>query len=433
MHGVKESQREMRNSSVQHADEQAEILIDESLDEIDPIMKENKKIGRFNFNKVMRAFNETGVTESDFTGTTGYGYDDTGRDKLEEIYRQVFKSEDAIVRSQIISGTHAISLALLSLLERDDELIYISGEPYDTLEKVIGTNEKDIGSLKEKGVYYKAIALVDNRFDEERIMNAISRKTKMIAIQRSRGYSMRKSLTIGEIEEMTAKIKEKYPSVIVFVDNCYGEFVEKREPVEAGADVIAGSLIKNPGGGIAKMGGYIAGDKDLIERISYRLTVPGIGKEMGASLNVLTDMYQGFFLAPHTVIESLNGAVLTSHLFSRVGLNTDPLPEAKRTDLIQSVSFNTEEEMIVFTQMVQKASPVNSQFLPIPSEIPGYENPVIMAAGTFVQGASLELSADGPIRSPYTVFVQGGLVFEHVVYALGEALKEMKEKEMITF
>lgn len=408
-----------------------EHLIETSLEAIEPIMKENKKISRINFNKVMGAFHDTGVTESDFTGTTGYGYDDAGRDKLEEIYRQVFKSGDAIVRSQIISGTHAISLVLNSLLDKDDELIYISGEPYDTLEKVIGNSEDDIGSLKEKGVHYKVIDLIDDQFDVESILDTISHKTKMIAIQRSRGYSMRKSLTISEIEAVNRRIKEVYPEVIIFVDNCYGEFVETKEPIEAGADVIAGSLIKNPGGGIAKMGGYIAGNQDLIKRISYRLTVPGIGKEMGASLNVLPDMYQGFFTAPHTVIESLNGAVLTSQLLSGAGLTTDPSPEAKRTDLIQSVSFNTEEEMITFTQMIQKASPVNSQFLPIPDDIPGYENPVIMAAGTFVQGASLELSADGPIRSPYTVFVQGGLVFEHVVYALMEALKEMQEKGMI--
>ncbi|WP_156172367.1 methionine gamma-lyase family protein [Salinicoccus sediminis] len=425
--------KETGNSSVQNTDIQIGTLIDGAMDDIAPIMKENKRTARFNFNKVMKAFNETGVSESDFTGTTGYGYDDTGRDKLEEIYRQVFRSEDALVRSQIISGTHAISLSLLALLETGDELIYISGEPYDTLEKVIGTTAADIGSLTEKGVRYRAIDLVDDSFDEEEIMESISARTKMIAIQRSRGYSMRKSLTIGEIEAMIAKIKERHPGIIIFVDNCYGEFVERREPVEAGADIIAGSLIKNPGGGIAKMGGYIAGRRDLIERISYRLTVPGIGKEMGASLTVLTDMYQGFFLAPHTVIESLNGAVLTSRLFQKVGLKTDPAPDADRTDLIQSVSFNTEEEMITFTRMIQKASPVNSQFLPVPSDIPGYENPVIMAAGTFVQGASLELSADGPIRAPYTVFVQGGLVFEHVVYALEEALREMKEKEMISF
>nr|WP_281167432.1 methionine gamma-lyase family protein [Salinicoccus albus] len=408
-----------------------EELIETSLAEIEPIMKENKKISRANFHKVMTAFHDAGVTESDFTGTTGYGYDDTGRDKLEEIYSQVFRSEDAIVRSQIISGTHAISLVLMALLERDDELIYISGEPYDTLEKVIGNSEEDVGSLKEKGVGYEVVDLVDDKFDIEGILDKISHRTKIVAIQRSRGYSMRKSLTIDAMETVIETIKKRYPDTIIFVDNCYGEFVETREPVEAGADIIAGSLIKNPGGGIAKMGGYIAGNHDLIKRISYRLTVPGIGKEMGASLNVLADMYQGFFTAPHTVIESLNGAVFTSHLLLSAGLKTDPAPADIRTDLIQSVSFNTEAEMITFTQMIQKASPVNSKFLPVPDDIPGYDAPVIMAAGTFVQGASLELSADGPLRSPYTVFVQGGLVFEHVVYALGEALKEMKEKEMI--
>ncbi|MCG1008769.1 methionine gamma-lyase family protein [Salinicoccus sp. ID82-1] len=428
-HGAKEFQRETRSSSLETTE--IEALVEASIDEIEPIMKRNKKIAQKNFNKVMEAFHENGVAESDFTGTTGYGYDDTGRDKLEEIYRNVFRSEDAIVRSQIISGTHAISLVLLALLEKGDELIYISGEPYDTLEKVIGNSPRDIGSLKEKGVGYKSIDLVDDQFDEPAIMAAITPQTKMIAIQRSRGYSMRKSLSIDEMETMIHKIKEKHPDIIIFVDNCYGEFVETREPIEAGADVIAGSLIKNPGGGLARMGGYIAGNRELITRISYRLTVPGIGKEMGASLNALQDMYQGFFLAPHAVIESLNGGVLTSHLLSKAGLRTDPSPDARRTDLIQSVSFHTQEEMITFTQMIQKASPVNSQFLPVPSDIPGYENPVIMAAGTFIQGASLELSADGPIRSPYTVFVQGGLVFEHVVYALTTALSEMAEKEMI--
>ncbi|GAB3070221.1 methionine gamma-lyase family protein [Salinicoccus sesuvii] len=409
-----------------------ETMVEASIDAIEPIMRKNKKIAQRNFNKVMKAFHDNGVAESDFTGTTGYGYDDTGRDKLEEIYRSVFRSEDAIVRSQIISGTHAISLVLLALLEKGDELIYISGAPYDTLDKVIGRSTDDIGSLTEKGVNYRVIDLVDDQFDVSQIMATITSNTKMIAIQRSRGYSMRKSLTIDEIQMMIEKIKAKHPDIIIFVDNCYGEFVETREPIEVGADVIAGSLIKNPGGGLARMGGYIAGRRDLVTRISYRLTVPGIGKEMGASLNALQDMYQGFFMAPHVVMESLNGAVLTSHLLSKVGLKTDPVPDAKRTDLIQSVSFNTEEEMVTFTQMIQKASPVNSQFLPVPSDIPGYENPVIMAAGTFIQGASLELSADGPIRRPYTVFVQGGLVFEHVVYALTTALGEMVEKKMIT-
>lgn len=373
----------------------------------------------------MQAFLDNEVTDTDFSGTTGYGYNDIGRDKLEYIYRDVFKAEDALVRSQIISGTHAISLVLLSLLRKGDELLYITGTPYDTLEKVVGRSKDDIGSLHEEGVSYGEVDLKDGTFDIEGIMDAINDRTKVIGIQRSRGYSLRRSTSIDEIETVCRSIKEKHPDLIIFVDNCYGEFVEEKEPLEAGADIIAGSLIKNPGGGIAKMGGYIAGRTDLVERVSYRLTVPGIGKEMGASLNVLTDMFQGFYMAPHAVMESLNGAVLTSHVLGRLGMATDPLPGDKRTDLIQTVSFNSEEEMIKFTQMIQKASPVNAKFMPVPDLIPGYQSPVIMAAGTFVQGASLELSADGPIRAPYTVFVQGGLVMEHVIYALHMALEEL--------
>ncbi|MFD2829023.1 methionine gamma-lyase family protein [Corticicoccus populi] len=405
-------------------------IIEESLEDLDLFIKDNKKTAYKNFRKVMNAFNHHSVTESDFNGTTGYGYDDTGRDKLEDIYADVFGAEDALVRTQIISGTHAISLVLLSLLKKGDELLYITGEPYDTLEKVIGHDENDIGSLAEMGVKYSHIPLKENAFDEEKILSAVTADTKMIAIQRSRGYSMRRSVSIGQIEAVIKKIKAEYPDIIIFVDNCYGEFVEDREPVEAGADIIAGSLIKNPGGGLSKMGGYVAGNKDLITRVSYRLTVPGIGKEMGASLNALTDMYQGFFMAPHAVMESVNGALLTSMVLSKAGMTTDPHYADERTDLIQSVSFNTEEEMITFSQMIQKASPVNSKFLPIPDKLPGYENPVIMAAGTFVQGASLELSADGPIKPPYTVFVQGGLQIEHVMYALEEALKALGIEEV---
>lgn len=400
-------------------------LIEASLEEIDPIIKDNKKMAYKNFSKVMQAFLDNEVNDTDFAGTTGYGYNDIGRDKLEDIYRDVFRAEDALVRSQIISGTHAISLVLLSLLRKGDELLYITGTPYDTLEKVVGSSAEDVGSLYDEGVSYREVDLKDGTFDDEAIMAAINERTKVIGIQRSRGYSLRRSVTVDEIEAVCRTIKEKHPGVIIFVDNCYGEFVEEREPLEAGADIIAGSLIKNPGGGLAKMGGYIAGRADLVERVSYRLTVPGIGKEMGASLNVLTDMFQGFYLAPHTVAESLNGAVLTSHVLGRIGMETDPLPTDKRTDLIQTVSFNSEDEMIRFVQMIQKASPVNAKFMPVPDLIPGYQNPVIMAAGTFVQGASLELSADGPIRPPYTVYVQGGLVMEHVIYAMHMALEEL--------
>ena len=406
-------------------------MIDQAEDALQDYFKENKKIAYKNFKKVMTAFRERSVMESDFSGTTGYGYDDVGRDKLEDIYRDVFKAEDALVRTQIISGTHAISLVLLSLLKSGDELLYITGQPYDTLEKVIGESEEDIGSLTEMGVTFSTVDLKDDQFDKTNILNAITDKTKMIGIQRSRGYSSRKSMTIAEIEAIIKTIKEKHPNIIIFVDNCYGEFAEDREPIEVGADIMAGSLIKNPGGGLAKMGGYVVGREDLITRVSYRLTVPGVGKEMGASLNALSDMYQGFFMAPHTVMESINGALLMSYVFEQLNMTTSPRYSDKRTDLIQSISFNTEEEMITFTQMIQKASPVNAMFLPIPDLIPGYNHPVIMAAGTFVQGASLELSADGPIREPFTVYAQGGLHIEHVKYALELSLREMVTEGMI--
>ena len=410
----------------------AQSIIEQSEAHIQPLIDENKRIAYYNFKKVMQAFNSHSVMESDFTGTTGYGYDDTGRDKLEDIYRDVFEAEDALVRAQIISGTHAISLSLLSLLNRGDELLYITGWPYDTLEKVIGESEEDIGSMKELGIDFNYIDLIDDKeFDVDKILNSINDNTKVIGIQRSRGYSTRKSMTIRQIEAVITEIKKHYPNIIIFVDNCYGEFVETKEPVEVGADIVAGSLIKNPGGGLAKMGGYVVGRKDLIERVSYRLTVPGIGKEMGASLEVLLDMYQGLFMAPHAVIESLNGALLTSHVLTSLGYKTDPLFDEKRTDLIQSIEFNTEEEMISFIQMVQSASPVNSKFLPIPDLIPGYQHPVIMAAGTFIQGASLELSADGPVREPYIAFMQGGLVYENVKYALEKVLDEWIEKGII--
>lgn len=398
-------------------------IIDETLVEIDSLIKENKRIAYMNFKKVMEAFRENSVMESDFYGTTGYGYDDIGRDKLEDIYRDVFKAEDALVRSQIISGTHAISLSLLSLLKEGDELLYITGTPYDTLEKVIGNSKDDVGSMMEAGIEFNTVDLKEDTFDTEKILSSIKANTKVIGIQRSRGYSERKSVSIREIGEVIEKIKTKYKDIVIFVDNCYGEFVETREPIEVGADIVAGSLIKNPGGGLAKMGGYVVGRQDLITRISYRLTVPGIGKEMGATLTGLQEMYQGLFMAPHAVIESLNGAVLLSRILEKQGLKTNPSFSDKRTDIIQSVYFNNEEEMITFIQMIQSASPVNSRFLPIPDLIPGYESRVIMAAGTFIQGASLELSADGPIKPPYIAFVQGGLTIEHVMYALEYVLE----------
>ncbi|MGX0244736.1 methionine gamma-lyase family protein [Staphylococcus hominis] len=396
-----------------------------------PLFKEIEETAYINQEKVLNAFHHVKASENDLVGSTGYGYDDFGRDHLEEIYAHTFKAEDAIVRPQIISGTHAITLALQSTLKYGDELMYITGSPYDTLLEVIGVNGNGIESLKEHGVTYKEVALKDGMIDFETVLNTISKQTKVIAIQRSKGYGQRPSITVDEIETAISQIKQRYPNVIIFVDNCYGEFVERREPIEVGADLIAGSLIKNPGGGLAKIGGYIAGRKDLIERCGYRLTAPGIGKEAGASLFSLQEMYQGFFLAPHVVSQSLKGSLFTSLLLEKMNMNTVPKYDVKRTDLIQTVQFDTKEQMIAFCQSIQHASPINAHFSPEPSYMPGYEDDVIMAAGTFVQGSSIELSADGPIRPPYEAYVQGGLTYEHVKIAVTRAVMNLKEQNLI--
>ncbi|WP_414043265.1 aminotransferase class I/II-fold pyridoxal phosphate-dependent enzyme [Macrococcus sp. EM39E] len=391
-----------------------------------------EQIALFNQKKVLDAFRAIKISEGDLVGSNGYGYDDIGRDNLEAVYSHVFKSEDTIVRPQIISGTHAITLALQANLMHGDELLYITGKPYDTLLEVIGVEGNGIGSLIEQGVIYQHIELKDNEFDIPTILETMTEHTKMIAIQRSKGYSSRPSLSIAQIETVIHAIKKVNPNVIIFVDNCYGEFVEEREPIEVGADLIAGSLIKNPGGGICKIGGYVSGRKDLIERIGYRLTAPGIGKEAGATLYSLLEMYQGFFLSPHVVSQSLKGAVFTSAILSDLGLKTTPEYDAKRTDLIQSVTFNDKEKMILFCQAIQNASPINSQFMPMPAYMPGYTDDVIMAAGTFIQGASIELTADGPIRAPFEAYIQGGLTYEHVKIAIISAIENLIENKVIT-
>ncbi|WP_353463701.1 methionine gamma-lyase family protein [Mammaliicoccus sciuri] len=380
---------------------------------------------------VLDAFHEVKITESDLIGTTGYGYDDVGRDHLEDVYSKVFKAEDSLVRPQIISGTHAITLALNSQLKYGDELLYITGTPYDTLLEVIGINGNGIGSFIEQGITYREVALKQNEIDIHSVLENINAKTKVIAIQRSKGYSSRPSLTITQIEQAIKAIKETYPDKIVFVDNCYGEFVEDKEPIEIGADLIAGSLIKNPGGGLAKIGGYISGKADLIERCAYRLTAPGIGKEAGASLGSLPEMYQGFFLAPHVVSQSLKGALFTSRLLEKLNMTTTPHYQDKRTDIIQSVTFETKEQMIAFCQSIQHASPINAHFSPMPSYMPGYEDDVIMAAGTFIQGSSIELTADGPIRPPYEAYIQGGLTYEHVKIAITRAVQHLIKQDLI--
>lgn len=392
----------------------------------------DKRIDENQF-RVLSSFQHHQVSDSHFIPTTGYGYDDIGRDTLEKIYAEVFGGESALVRPQIVSGTHAISIALFGVLRPGDELLYITGKPYDTLEEIVGIRGNGVGSLREFGITYNSVDLTtDGKIDYQTVAKAIKPNTKMIGIQRSKGYATRPSFIIEEINEMIAFVKEIKPDVVVFVDNCYGEFVEDKEPCHVGADLMAGSLIKNPGGGLAKTGGYIVGKEKWVEACSYRLTSPGLGAEAGASLYSLQEMYQGFFMAPHIVGQALKGAVFTAAILEHLGMNSSPKWDVKRTDLIQSVQFNDREKMIAFCQAIQFAAPINSHFTPYPSAMPGYEDEVIMAAGAFVQGASIELSADGPIRPPYVAYVQGGLTYSHVKIAVCIAVNRLLEKGLIT-
>ena len=386
----------------------------------------------YNQSRVLRSYQKHRVSDSHFNPTTGYGYDDTGRDTLERVYADVFGAEAGLVRPQIISGTHAISIALFGILRPNDELLYITGKPYDTLEEIVGIRGTGNGSLKEFGISYNTVDLCeDGRIDFEGIKKLMTDKTRMIGIQRSKGYATRPSYTVAEIKEMIDFVKSINPDVIVFVDNCYGEFVEQLEPCHVGADLMAGSLIKNPGGGLAKTGGYIVGKEWAVESCSYRLTSPGIGAEAGASLYSLQEMYQGFFLAPHVVGQALKGAIFTSALLEKLGFNTSPKWNSTRTDLIQSVQFDNRDMMIEFCQAIQFASPINSHVSPYPSYMPGYEDDVIMAAGTFIQGASIELTADGPIRPPFVAYVQGGLTYSHVKIAVCTAVNQLLTKRLI--
>lgn len=406
--------------------EDVEKLISEAHKEIDEVIEYNQF-------KVLQSFRKHKVSDSHFIPTTGYGYDDIGRDTLEEIFADVLGGEAGLVRPQIISGTHAISTALFGILRPGDELLYITGKPYDTLEEIVGIRgESGNGSLKDFGIGYESIELVnDERINYEKVANRMNSNTKVIGIQRSKGYGTRPSYTIEQIKEMIDFVKEIDPNVIVFVDNCYGEFVEKQEPCHVGADLMAGSLIKNPGGGLAKTGGYIVGRKDLVEKCGYRLTSPGIGREAGASLYALQDMYHGFFMAPHITGQALKGALFTAAFLEKLGMNTNPSWDAVRTDLIQSVQFDDKEKMIAFCQAIQAASPINAHFTPTANYMPGYEDDVIMAAGTFIQGASIELTADGPIRAPYVAYVQGGLTYAHVKIAICSAVNSLIEKNLL--
>lgn len=384
-----------------------------------------------NQSRVLESFRKHRVSEAHFYPSTGYGYDDEGREVLEKIYADVFATEDAIVRPQIVSGTHAIATVLFALLSPGDGLLYITGKPYDTLLKVIGSNDQKSGTLLDLGINFQTTPLHDDgTINKKEVTRLLKENVKVVAIQRSRGYAERPALTVEDIAEMISFIRRQNKDVIIFVDNCYGEFVETKEPTHVGANIMAGSLIKNPGGGLAKTGGYIVGRGDLIARCADRLTAPGIGKETGAMLYSLLDMYQGFFLAPHVVSQALKGAVFTAALLEELGFHTAPRWRERRGDIVQTVRFQSKEELLAFCRQIQAYSPVNSFVQPMPAALPGYADPVIMAAGTFVQGASSEFSADAPIRPPYTAYVQGGLTYEHVKIAIQHAVRAVLQNSL---
>lgn len=382
--------------------------------------------------KVIRAFQRHKVSDFHFNGSTGYGYNDSGREVLDLVYADVFGAEAALVRPHFVSGTHTISCALFGMLRPGDELLYITGRPYDTLHKVIGKPGDGTGSLQDFGIGYGEVALLeDGGIDWDGVAAKLSDRTKVIGIQRSRGYDWRASFTVADIADMVRRIRGMKPDVRIFVDNCYGEFTEELEPTQVGVDLIAGSLIKNPGGGLAPTGGYVAGTKEAVESTAYRLTAPGIGGEVGATLGTLRSMFQGLFMAPHAVGQALKGSVFAAAIFERLGFDSSPRPEAPRTDLIQAVRFEQPEQLIAFVQGIQKAAAVDSHVVPEPWDMPGYEHPVIMAAGTFMQGGSLELSADAPIREPYIAYMQGGLTYAHVKFGVLNALLTLAERKLI--
>ena len=394
--------------------------------------KEIDKIAEYNQLKVIHAMQECRVSEGCFNYASGYGYSDQGRDTLEEVYAKAFHTEAALVRPQITCGTHALALALSANLRPGDELLSPVGKPYDTLEEVIGIRPSK-GSLAEYGVTYRQVDLLpDGSFDFENIKKAIHNKTKLITIQRSKGYQTRPSFSVTQIGELIHFVKSVKPDVICMVDNCYGEFVETIEPSDVGADMIVGSLIKNPGGGLAPIGGYIAGTNECIENCAYRLTSPGLGKEVGASLGVMQSFYQGFFLAPTVVSAALKGAIFAANIYEKLGFSVIPNSTESRHDIIQAVTFGNPEGVIAFCKGIQAAAPVDSFVSPEPWAMPGYDSEVIMAAGAFVQGSSIELSADGPIKPPYAVYFQGGLTYPHAKLGILRSLEELVRKGLIT-
>lgn len=404
-----------------------EELVNNTENEIKPILEEVDKLSEYNSIKVIKAFQKNRVSEVHFTSTTGYGYDDIGRDCVESVFADVLCAEDALVRTQIVSGTHALTVALFALLRPNDTLLCITGRPYDTLEKVIGI-EDNKSSLKSFGVKYEEIDLVNSEFNIEAIRNRVEKNDiKVIHIQRSRGYSVRESISIEKINEVINEIRKVNDNAIIMIDNCYCEFVEEKNPLEVGADIIVGSLIKNLGGGIATNGGYIAGRRELVELAGERLTSPGQGKEVGPTSGANRMFLQGIYFAPKVVASSVKTAILASAVLEKLGYKVSPRYDSKRADIVQTIEFGNPEDMINFCKGIQFGSAINSDCAPVPSDMPGYTDKIIMASGSFTQGSSIELSCDGPIRDPYIVFLQGGLTYEYGKIGIMRAIKEIQE------
>lgn len=407
-------------------------FVNECEDLLQDKFKELSDIEQYNQIKILKAMQDEKLQATDFNWTTGYGYGDVGRDKVEEIFKDVFKTEDALVRTNIVSGTHAISLALRSILRHGDHLLSITSTPYDTLQKVIGIRGDDPDSLINSGIEYSEIPLLeDNSINISAIKDNIKENTKLAILQRSTGYSNRRAFTVAELKEAITEIKKVKSDLLVFVDNCYGEFTEIFEPSEFGADIMAGSLIKNPGGGIAYTGGYIVGKKELIDRAASFLTAPGIGKECGLTFGMTRQILQGLFMAPKIVEDAIKGAMLFSKCFEKLGFKTIPSTEDKRSDIVTAIELKDPKILEEFCKFIQFSSPVDSVFTPMPWDMPGYDDKVIMAAGDFIEGSSIELSADGPMRDPYYVYFQGGLSFYHIKFALANVLNNLNEKNLI--
>ena len=418
-----------------HFDEKILALRDRAQADIAPMFAQIDRIAEHNTQKVLAAFQAHRVAEHMFAGTTGYGYDDMGRDTLEQIYADIFHTEDAVVRIQFVNGTHAITCALFGNLRPGDVLCYVTGEPYDTIQSVIGIVGNEPGNMKQYGIEYRQVDMLKSGLpDEDAVAQAVrDPKVKIAMIQRSRGYSTRESLSVAQIGSLCRRIHEANPDCAIMVDNCYGEFVEELEPTDVGADLVVGSLIKNPGGGLAPTGCYIAGRHDLVEAAAARLTVPGIGKECGSTLGNNRFMYQGLFLAPHTVAQALKTAIFCARMMELLGYQTQPASDVARHDIIQMISFGAPEPMKAFVRGIQSGSPVDSYVTPEPWDMPGYDCPVIMAAGAFIQGASIELSCDGPMREPYVAYMQGGLTYESgktgILLAVSEILRYQNKQD----